>query len=133
MHVKDIQAVPVVDEQGVIVTTLSTADTKGLDASNITKCLLPVIGSHPAISACVIASVEPLPLINRSCWCIGTDYLKEMNGGKLIHPITCSPKDTLGEVVLKMKVATIHRHQVHHTKSEPTARTGTGLGGDETN
>jgi len=89
MHVKDIQAVPVVDEQGVIVTTLSTADTKGLDASNITKCLLPVI-----------------------------DYLKEMHGGQLIHPITCSPKDTLGEVVLKMKVATIHRHQVWVTNAQ---------------
>jgi hypothetical protein len=35
-----------------------------------------------------------------------------MHGGRLIHPITCTPKDTLGEVVLKMKVATIHRHQV---------------------
>jgi hypothetical protein len=46
MHVKDIQAVPVVDDQGVIVSTLSTSDTKGLDANNITKCLLPVIGSH---------------------------------------------------------------------------------------
>lgn len=46
MHVKDIQAVPVVDDQGVIVSTLSTSDTKGLDANNITKCLLPVIGSR---------------------------------------------------------------------------------------
>lgn len=35
-----------------------------------------------------------------------------MHGGRLIHPITCTPKDSLGEVVLKMKVATIHRHQV---------------------
>jgi len=40
------------------------------------------------------------------------DFLKEMHGGRLIHPITCTPKDTLGEVVLKMKVSTIHRHQV---------------------
>jgi len=89
MHVKDIQAVPVVDDQGVIVSTLSTSDTKGLDANNITKCLLPVI-----------------------------DFLKEMHGGRLIHPITCTPKDTLGEVVLKMKVATIHRHQVWVTNAE---------------
>lgn len=83
MHLKDLQAVPVVDDQGVIVTTLSTADSKGLDANNITKCLLPVI-----------------------------DFLKEMHGGQLLHPITCSSRDTLGTVVIKMKVATVHRHQV---------------------
>lgn len=87
MHVKDIQALPVVDDQGVLVTTLSTADSKGLDEHNIIKCLLPVV-----------------------------DFLKEMHGS-LIHPITCAPKDSLGSVVLKMKTASVHRHQVWVTDS----------------
>lgn len=45
MHLRDIQAVPVVDDQGVIVTTLSSADSKGIDAHNVTMTLRPVIGT----------------------------------------------------------------------------------------
>jgi CBS-domain-containing membrane protein len=83
MYQRDVQALPVVDDKEAIVTTLSTSDTKGIDAQNITSCLLPVL-----------------------------EFLKQIHGGQCIHPITCSPKATLGDVLLKMKTATFHRHQV---------------------
>jgi len=44
MYQRDVQALPVVDDKEAIVTTLSTSDTKGIDAQNITSCLLPVLG-----------------------------------------------------------------------------------------
>jgi len=46
MQAGDIQAVPVVDAQGAIVTTLSSADSKGVDAHNIAKTLRPAIGAY---------------------------------------------------------------------------------------
>jgi len=83
MQAGDIQAVPVVDAQGAIVTTLSSADSKGVDAHNIAKTLRPAI-----------------------------EFLREIHSGLLLHPITCSAKDSLGSVILKMKSAVIHKHQV---------------------
>lgn len=83
MHANDIQAVPVVDAQGAIVTTLSSADSKGIDVHNIAKTLRPVV-----------------------------EFLREIHSGLLLHPITCSAKDSLGSVLLKMKSAVIHKHQV---------------------
>lgn len=101
MHLKEIQAVPVVDEQGVIVTTLSSADSKGIDASNVTTTLRPVIGT-------CLANSKLLSSLNVS----SIEFLQGILGGQLLHPITCAPRDSLGSVVLKMNVAHIHKHQV---------------------
>ncbi len=45
MEAAGIQAIPVVDEQGVIVTTLSTWDANCLNANNLKLVLLPVLGT----------------------------------------------------------------------------------------
>jgi predicted transcriptional regulator len=89
MSRESIQSIPVVNEEGVVVTTLSTSDTKGLTTENLFQSLsMPVL-----------------------------DFLKQQHGGWLMHPITAKPRDTLKEVIGKMLTAKVHRHQVWVTDS----------------
>jgi len=83
MQQERVQALPVVNESGMIVTTLSTFDAKGLNAENLKYVFLPV-----------------------------TEYLHKMHGARLLHPLTCSPRTLLGDIITQMATAQIHKHQI---------------------
>jgi len=88
MHNEVLHAIPVVNDDGVLVTTLSTADAKGLNRATFPKLLLPV-----------------------------TDFLKCQHGDRLLHPITAKARDTLKDIVTRMANAEVHRHQVWITNA----------------
>lgn len=88
MHNEVLHAVPVVNDDGILVTTLSVADAKGLNRATFPKLLLPV-----------------------------TDFLKTQHGDRLLHPITAKPRDTLSDITSRMLSAEVHRHQVWVTNA----------------
>jgi len=89
MQQEQVQALPVVNEKGILVTTLSTFDAKGLESNNLKFTFLPVI-----------------------------EYLHQMHGDKLLHPITCHPRTLLADIITQMATAQIHKHQVWVTDPE---------------
>ena len=76
---RGLYAVPVVDEQGALQTSLSASDLKA---------------AHHAYGA-MLAPVE--------------GFLKHVHGGKLVHPVTCGVHATLSEIVPSLLAAGIHR------------------------
>ena len=84
MALSTIQALPVLDENKRIVTTLSVADLRGVIHETLKE----------AISSPVL------------------DYLRSIYGtNNTLHPVTCKPRDTLWDVMIKLAAAKIHKHQ----------------------
>lgn len=84
MALSSIQALPVLDENKRLVTTLSVADLRGV--------------THGTLKEVLFSSV--------------LDYLRSVYGSNnTLHPITCKPRDTLWEVLVKLSAAKIHKHQ----------------------
>jgi len=87
-----VTAVAVVNEQGFLVTTLSSSDLRGLSEDNLKYIKLPVL-----------------------------EFLKAMRGGdeRIVHPVTCSPRDTLEKIFPQVTAAKIHRVWVTNSAKEP--------------
>eukprot|EP01095_Lingulamoeba_sp_RSL-Kostka_P005676 TRINITY_DN1715_c0_g1_i4.p1 TRINITY_DN1715_c0_g1~~TRINITY_DN1715_c0_g1_i4.p1 ORF type:complete len:1370 (-),score=583.04 TRINITY_DN1715_c0_g1_i4:139-4248(-) len=73
-------ALPIVDENGRLVATLSCSDLKGTNVDNLEDLHKPVI-----------------------------EFLREKNGGKLEQPVTCSEGDSLFLVMLFALSLKVHR------------------------
>jgi len=89
MEMEGVHALPVVDSEGRIISTLSTADIYGLDSTNLQQTLSPV-----------------------------GEFLKATHKDQMLHPVTCKSRDTLLNVLTKMNAAEVHRHQVWVINSE---------------
>jgi len=85
-----VHAVAVIDETGKIVSTLSESDVRPLNNSNLNKILMPT-----------------------------TDFLKEFHNGRLTHPVTCGPGDSLLDVAISAVGAKIHRVWVVDSAERP--------------
>jgi len=79
MYEEHITALPIVNKEGKLITTLSSSDTRGLNRKNLGDIMLTIL-----------------------------DYLKKRHG-ELIHPITCFSSDTLEEIITKILVGKVHR------------------------
>jgi len=84
MALSSLQSLPILDQYKRLVTTLSVADLRGVTHETLKDMLfLPVM-----------------------------DYLRNVYGtNNTFHPITCKPRDTLWEVLVKLTAAKIHKHQ----------------------
>lgn len=82
MALTSIQALPIVDDQRRVLTTLSVSDMRGITSKTMKEALYsPVL-----------------------------DYLRSVYGN-MLHPITCKPRDTLWDVMVKLSAAKIQKHQ----------------------
>lgn len=90
MQQKDVAALPVVDENGSIITTLSASDLRGLTKAEVENLSLPVL-----------------------------EYLKGRRNGRLTVPVTCFPTDNLFLMMMKALAAQVHRLWVVDSKNTP--------------
>mgnify|MGYP001124730469 CR=1 FL=1 len=91
MAFSGIQSLPVLDEQKRIVTTLSVADLRSVAREDIKQILYTPV----------------------------CEYLKGIYGTlNTLHPITCKPRDTLWDVMIKLSAAQIHKHQAWITDAD---------------
>ena len=89
LALKKLVAAPVVDEQGKVITTLSTNDLRGVASHHLKKVLLPT-----------------------------TQFLSQMRG-EVMFPVTCLPTDTLKECLTKIISAKVHRLWIVNEEQQP--------------
>ena len=86
-----VNAVAVVDDKGSIVANLSSTDVRGMKSEELCLVRKPVL-----------------------------EYLKARNPtGKLVHPVTCTPRALLKDVILQLSTAKIHRVWVVDSAMKP--------------
>jgi CBS-domain-containing membrane protein len=90
MFRNEVNAVAVVDDTGRLVANLSASDLWGISSQNISTLKLP-------------------PL----------QFLKSISGAIASHPVTCSSRSYLAEVIEKLISAKIHRVWVVNSGEEP--------------
>ncbi|KAJ3091473.1 hypothetical protein HK102_000419 [Quaeritorhiza haematococci] len=80
MKTNKILALPIVDSEGKILSTLSASDLRGITVEKLVQLCLPVV-----------------------------DYLKTSNNHGVPDPITCIADDTIQEVLDKINKCKVHR------------------------
>jgi CBS domain-containing protein len=90
MFNKHVRALPVVDENGILIATLSASDLRGISNSSLSSVKLPV-----------------------------QQFLEVMQGGKPPHPVVCKSTSTLADVMLAVTTAKVHRVWVTDSKEQP--------------
>jgi len=76
----NLQALPILNDSGALVGTLSAADLRGIRKATLKTSLLPVV-----------------------------DFLRSQNGGQMKAPVTVTRNDTLATVVQKVVDNHVHR------------------------
>jgi len=90
MFQKKLSGLPILDEKGSIIATITTSDLKGISNENIGNTMLPVL-----------------------------EFLQKTNGEKAAVPITCRWTDNLETILPKMTVANIHRVWITNAAQQP--------------
>jgi len=90
MYKRNLSALAVVDQNGILVTNLSSSDLKTLDADNIGNIMLKV-----------------------------NQFLVAAHGVKPAVPIVCKPADHLEDILPKLLIAQVHRVWITNSVEHP--------------
>jgi len=90
MFEEKLTGLPILDEKGILIATITVTDLKGISNENIGNINLPVL-----------------------------EFLQKTNGAKAAVPITCRWTDNLEDILPKMTLAKIHRVWITNAAQQP--------------